>query len=94
MPRARKLYDDPRWKPVRNAVLERDGWRCTIQGRKCRGTANCVDHIVPPEDGGAPFDLTNLRASCLQCNSGRSRRIELRRQRNRTSTVVEPSRAW
>lgn len=60
------------WRKIRLAVLERDGYRCRIQGPGCRGRATAVDHIVPWRAGGALFDLENLRAACVPCNSGRT----------------------
>ena len=51
-----------RWRRVRLAVLERDGWRC----RKCGRAAGRleVDHIVPLNKGGAAYELANLQALC------------------------------
>jgi hypothetical protein len=52
-------------------VLQRDNYRCQIRGRRCLGSANEVDHIVPIVAGGAMYDPANLRAACKPCNSGR-----------------------
>lgn len=69
--RSRTVYDHPAWRTVRPAVLARDGHLCQIRGPHCVGVANEVDHIVPLEVGGAPYDPRNLRAACKPCNSGR-----------------------
>lgn len=60
-----------RWRRVRRIVLDRDGWRC----RKCGKAGRLeVDHIVPLEAGGEPFELDNLRALCRDCHIRRHRR--------------------
>jgi 5-methylcytosine-specific restriction endonuclease McrA len=66
-----ELYRSAAWKRVRKFVLERDAGRCKIRGRKCKGVATEVDHIVRLVDGGAALDPDNLRASCRPCNRGR-----------------------
>lgn len=60
-----------KWPKVRLAVLARDGYLCQIKGPGCTTKATCVDHIVPPEDGGSWWDQSNLRAACFQCNNAR-----------------------
>lgn len=77
-----KAYNST-WRKVRAQVLERDGHRCLVGMEGCLGLATQVDHIHPLAFGGAPYDPSNLRASCAKCNSGRSNK--LRRK---------PSRAW
>lgn len=77
-----KIYNST-WRKVRAQVLERDGHRCTIGMSGCTGIGTQVDHIHPLAFGGAPYDPSNLRASCANCNSSRSNK--LRRK---------PSRQW
>lgn len=50
-------------EPLRQAVLERDGFRC----RYCDKAAAQVDHVTPRSAGGADT-LENLVASCGKCN--------------------------
>jgi 5-methylcytosine-specific restriction protein A len=69
--------DDPRlWSRAYRAlcryVLDRDNNRCQIGGPRCTIHATEVDHIVPRADGGALFDVTNMRAACKRCNGWRS----------------------
>jgi hypothetical protein len=45
--------------PVRQAVFERDNWKCTLCGKK----ATQIDHIA-----GSSSDMSNLRAACADCN--------------------------
>lgn len=75
-------------------MLERDGWRCRINGAKCEGVAGEVDHIVPKDAGGAALDPINLRAACKTCNRGRANRTKAedgwRRSSARIVLVVGP----
>jgi 5-methylcytosine-specific restriction protein A len=66
-----RVYDDPRWRKIRLLALRRDGEVCQIRWRGCLGKANTVDHIVELEDGGAPYDLSNLQACCRPCNTAK-----------------------
>ena len=59
-----------RWARVRGRALDRDGWRCAA----CGGYGNEVDHIVPLERGGAPFDDGNLQSLCRGCHISKTRR--------------------
>ena len=49
-------------------MLERDNHLCQIKLKACRTKANTVDHIIRPEEGGAAYEMANLRASCRSCN--------------------------
>lgn len=54
-----------RWRAVRRAALDRDAWRC----RRCgRAGVLEVDHVIPVQDGGAPYDLDNLQSLCRRCH--------------------------
>ena len=64
----KRLYGSAQWERVRRLVLDRDNHLCQIKLKACRVKANTVDHIVRPEEGGAPLDMDNLRASCRSCN--------------------------
>lgn len=81
MKRTNKVYNST-WRRIRPQVLERDGHRCTIGMEGCTGHATSVDHIIPLAFGGSPYDLSNLRASCHNCNSSRANK--LRRKPSRT----------
>lgn len=76
-------YESAAWRKIRPIILERDEYRCKIQGPKCTGKANTVDHIVPIESGGAWYDEDNLRAACGPCNYGRGYRVTTRRRPSR-----------
>ena len=68
---ARWPYSDPAWPIVRRTTLQRDGFACQVRLPGCTTVATAADHVVALEHGGAPFDLSNLRAICTQCNSAR-----------------------
>lgn len=80
------------WRRVRQFVLERDGYRCQINGPKCTKVATEADHIVEVELGGSWFDPDNLRAACRPCNAGRSMatRMEAWRQGPHITLVYGP----
>lgn len=82
------------WPKVRALVLERDQHVCQIRGPRCTVHATDADHIVPPNEGGAAFDPSNVRAACPQCNRGRGQaRLSAMARLNRQE-ATEPSRVW
>ena len=62
--RGRSVYATRRWSVVRLLVLQRDGYTC----RSCGAWGGEVHHVRALEDGGAPFDLQNLRSLCRGCH--------------------------
>lgn len=54
-------------KTLREAVLERDGFKCVRCGSE---DSPQVDHILPQSAGG-PHIIENLRTLCRACNAGR-----------------------
>ena len=85
---AKTPYNDPAWRRVRLLVLQRDGYRCRINGPKCETVGNEADHIIPIADGGRRLDMNNLRASCKPCNSGRASRQKHREGWRRSDTHI------
>ena len=71
MSRLHRGLNQRRWRAVRRRVLIRDGWRCTECGRPGRLE---VDHRVPLERGGDPWELDNLQSLCRDCHHGKTRR--------------------
>ena len=65
MGRNHDKLDKARWRVVRLAALERDGYRCTRCGRAGRLE---VDHHIPIARGGAKHDLANLQSLCRDCH--------------------------
>ena len=67
MSRHHTSLNQRRWKAVRRAVFERDGWRCLVCGRP--GALEC-DHFTPlqREPGQDPWDLNGLQTLCRACH--------------------------
>ena len=86
-PRSRHIPD-----AIRDAVMLRDGERCTFvaaSGRRCPGTLDLhVDHIDPFSLGG-PHELDNLRVMCGAHNRRRSDQTFGRR--GQRSSDAEPT---
>ena len=85
----KSIYHSKAWVAVRKRVLARDGNDCQIRFRGCLGRANSVDHIVELLDGGAPFDPSNLQASCVPCNTRKMQATKKARSRR-----YIPRREW
>lgn len=66
---ARDVYSSMAWVRTRLRVLERDGYICQVRLPGCRVKASAVDHIRELADGGDPYDMANLQAACVSCNS-------------------------
>lgn len=93
-------YSTRRWRDIRQAVLTRDLWRCTVDHLECEYKAPYslmakpriahVHHVHPPAEGGPFWDIRNLVAVCATFN------IAERNQRwnRKVATVTPPSRAW
>ena len=64
---------------LRRFIRDRDGGRCQIQGQHCTTFATAVDHIVAVVEGGDFWNPTNLRATCVACNSSRGAAVANRR---------------
>jgi len=60
-----------RWKDVRKIVLARDQRTCAYCGDE---NANTVDHVVALALGGDPYNMDNLVACCMRCNSAKGKR--------------------
>lgn len=78
-----QLYTTRAWRNLRPRIFERDGGICQVGLPGCTKMATQVDHIHPIVYGGAPYDETNLRASCAKCNSTRANKARRK-----------PSRRW
>ncbi|MDF1716189.1 MAG: HNH endonuclease signature motif containing protein [Antarcticimicrobium sp.] len=68
---SKKVTSTKRWKVLRMAILERDGFRCKSCG--ARGRLE-IDHIKPvrthPERS---YDPLNLQALCPSCHTRKTR---------------------
>ena len=61
------MYQDPRWRKLRDKVLFDADYRCYLCGDLC----DQVDHVVAVDHGGALFDENNLAAVCGLCNKNK-----------------------
>ncbi len=84
MSKAHRSLDRRRWAYLRRLVLQRDGYRCQQCGKAGRLE---VDHVVPLDRGGDPYDPANLQALCRGCHVGKTAR------ENRTRRPVRPEEA-
>ena len=57
----------------RQAIFERDGYRCQYCGKLCKGHELNLDHVMPKERGGA-LSWQNIVSSCLPCNTRKANR--------------------
>lgn len=64
--------DGKRWRNLRRQILAGNPV-CAVPG--CGRLATQVDHIVALSQGGAPFDLDNLRPICGPCNASKASRV-------------------
>jgi 5-methylcytosine-specific restriction endonuclease McrA len=85
--RPRGFYKTRRWQLRRMQVFTRDPF--CADGRMCEGKAPSVevDHIIPLEQGGAPYAMDNLRGSCSDCHQAKT--AEENRNRQRTGVGRE-----
>jgi 5-methylcytosine-specific restriction protein A len=54
-------------------VIERDGSRCHLCGKKCKPEDIHLDHVIPLSEGGS-HELTNLRVAHAFCNLSKRNR--------------------
>ena len=82
----RHTFNQRRWKAVRRAVFDRDGWRCVMCGLP--GRLEC-DHVIPleREPGQSVYDPNGLQTLCRSCH------IEKTRRENRREPT-EAERRW
>ena len=75
MSRNHVRLDRRRWAQARRAALERAGYRSELSGRPGRLD---VDHRVPLDQGGDPYDLSNLQVLTRREHIEKSRRENCR----------------
>ena len=60
MSRHHRKLDRRRWAILRRQILDSANWKCAI----CGGYAREVDHVIPLDRGGDPWDPGNLQPIC------------------------------
>lgn len=73
------MYRSARWRRLRRLVLLDRPWCEDESG--CHQAAKHVDHIVPIEEGGDPWDETNLRPLCHPHHSRKTATVDRARRR-------------
>lgn len=85
-------YDTPEWRyNIRPAAIQAAGHRCEDCGTPShqlpRGDASLHgDHITPVSEGGAPFDIGNVRVRCNPCHA-RKTNADRKRRGDRTASL-------
>ena len=93
MGRHKDIYNTARWQRVRRLKL-RETPLCEYCPGVCRKVATEVDHYVAIEDGGAPYDLANLRSACKPCHSRKTAHGERLHGCNADGTPIDPNHKW
>jgi len=68
-----EFFRDHKWSLVREDILRRDGFRCSICLKKKRMGLLQVDHIIPVRMGIDVFEKKNLRTLCKECHVAKSK---------------------
>lgn len=74
MSKPRKKQRLPITAQLRFRVLERDNFKCAYCGMPGTHCILEVDHVKPIAHGGTN-DMSNLAASCADCNAGKSSKV-------------------
>ena len=70
MSKHHRRLNPARWNRVRRKVLDAASFRCAVCGRY----GNEVDHVVPLDKGGDPYDSGNLQVLCKEHHIDKTRR--------------------
>jgi 5-methylcytosine-specific restriction protein A len=68
---SKKVTRTRRWRILRAAILERDGWRCTDCG--ARGPLEVHHELRVKDHPEAAFDPATLKSLCRACHTRRTR---------------------
>lgn len=79
----RWVYDDPRWKRLRDLVKLEEPFCRDGCGRR---TAD-ADHILPLSEGGAPFARANVQGLAKICHGRKTKADRIRRWREKLDTT-------
>ena len=65
-----EIYCTKRWRRLRWAALERDGFLCAVcKAKGLTELAQTVHHVIEVEAGGAIWDIDNLASMCARCHN-------------------------
>lgn len=69
-----KFYTSSAWRRVRAIKIQENPLCEECQRRGVLTPADVVDHITPINQGGEPFDESNLQSLCHRCHNKKSGR--------------------
>lgn len=64
----REIYDSTRWRKLRKMIITREPFCRTCKQMDVLMAAKIIDHIVPINKGGDPWDEGNLQPLCKKCH--------------------------
>lgn len=59
---------------LKKMIVQRDGYRCAICGKRLNQDEVSLDHIIPRSYGGTD-DPSNLQVTCIYCNTTKSNKL-------------------
>jgi 5-methylcytosine-specific restriction endonuclease McrA len=93
------IHSDPRWTRLSRRMIARHvgqfGWVCPGDGAEhpshpvAPGQLT-TDHVIPLEQGGAPFDPANTRVMCKSWNSTLGARLVNAKRAGKLLPIVPP----
>lgn len=98
------MWNQASWKQVRKRAIAvaGDNPHCAVCGieldmnpeHKYASNHVEVDHIIPLARGGAPYDIDNLRLTCLRCNRKKGKKMDGDYADADDPTPIPLSNAW
>ena len=93
MGKHKHIYNTARWQRIRAAKL-RACPLCEYCPPDRRKAATDVDHFKAIEDGGAPYDMENLRSACHECHSQKTAHGERLHGCDENGWPRDPHNTW
>ena len=93
---SKQFYNSSEWKTIRNFVLQRDFYMCTICGAPHAKTVHHIKELTPLNIGDPAIAMNpnNLITVCMQCHDeihGRNKRQEARYTFDEQENVLPPN---
>lgn len=93
MGKHKSVYNSARWQHVRAMKLRKTPL-CEYCQPGRQKVATEVDHFKPIENGGAPFDMANLRSTCKSCHSQKTAHGEVLHGCDENGMPRDPRHPW
>jgi 5-methylcytosine-specific restriction protein A len=68
------FYNDATWRSISKSFRHANPLCVMCEGKGRLTPADCVDHIVPIQQGGSRYDTNNMQALCNRCHASKSAR--------------------